>query len=289
MVDADRLRFDFTHYEKISASKLEEVENWVNERILLAVPVNVESHSINEAKAMGAMALFDEKYKEIVRVVKIEKHSMELCGGTHVQNTGEIGLFKILSETAVSAGMRRIDAITGWESLSYTRKQNQIITEACDIASTQPESLTKVLKKTFDDFRETEKKMAALEEKWSLKESSKQEASVHYVQEIPYSVLLQKDLQKNVVRSVADQTLEREKSGMVIVINEREGLVDICVKISPAFVQKPFFAGKIAQGIAVRLEGNGGGKPDFAIAGGKNPSKIPEVLRQIEEIVRETL
>jgi alanyl-tRNA synthetase len=289
MVNAERLRFDFTHYEKISASMLEEVENWVNERILLAVPVNVESHSINEAKAMGAIALFDEKYKEIVRVVKIEKHSMELCGGTHVQNTGEIGLCKILSETAVSAGMRRIEAITGWESLSYTRKQNQIITEACDIAGTQPESLTKVLKKAFDDFRETEKKMSALEEKWSLKESSKQEVSVHYIQEIPYNVLQQKGLQKNVVRSVADQTLEREKSGMVIVINEREGLVDICVKISPAFVQKPFFAGKIAQSIAVRLEGNGGGKPDFAIAGGKNPSKIPEVLRQIEEIVRETL
>jgi len=289
MVEPDRLRFDFTHYEKIKEEQLEAIENWVNERVLMAIPVSVESRSIQEAKAMGAMALFDEKYKETVRVVQVGKHSMELCGGTHVQNSGEIGLFKILSETAISAGMRRIEAITGMTPLAYLRKQSRILSEACHIVGSQPDSLVKTLEKILEEQKEADKTIRSLEEKWSLKEIGRAETAIHQHGAASYAVILQKGLQKQSVRSVTDQALEQQKTGMVIVFNEREDSVDICVKVAATFVQSPFHAGKIAQRLAAELGGGGGGKPDFAIAGGKHPEKMPEVLARIDTFVNETV
>jgi len=289
MVEPDRLRFDFTHYEKIRPEQVEAIENWVNERILMAVPVSVESHSIQEAKAMGAMALFDEKYKETVRVVQVGTHSMELCGGTHVQNSGEIGLFKILNETAISAGMRRIEAITGMASLAYLRKQSAILSEACQISGSQPESLAKTIEKTLEEQKEAEKTIRNLQEKWSLKEIGRAEAAVHQLGEASFAVIHQKGLQKQSVRSVTDKALEQQKTGMVILFNEREEMVDICVKVAAPFVQNPFHAGKVAQRLASELGGGGGGKADFAVAGGKHPEKMPTVLDHIDAFVNQTI
>jgi len=289
LVEPDRLRFDFSHYEKIRANQVEAIEDWVNERVLMAIPVSIESRSIQEAKAMGAMALFDEKYKETVRVVRVGTHSLELCGGTHVQNTGEIGLFKILGETAISAGMRRIEAITGLTSLAYVRKLNATLLEACQVSGSQSESLAQTIKKMQEMQKEAEKTIRNLQEKWSLKEIGRPERAVHQLGDASYTVIRLNGLQKESVRSVTDLALEQHQTGMAIVFNEREGMVDICVKVATPFVQNPFHAGNIARRLATELGGGGGGKPDFAFAGGKRPEKLPDVLARLDTYVRESI
>ncbi len=266
LVTDEKLRFDFTHYEGISNNTIKEIEKLVNEKILDNLKVITEIKTLEEAKNENVMALFEEKYGNEVRVVKISDFSSELCGGTHVSNTGEIGLFKIISETAVSAGVRRIEAITGIKSLEYLNEIEEklnIISKHLDAA--QEIVIPKILN-LLEKINTQEKEIKRLQEKLTS-----QSIDVFNVKKIGETKIYTKIFEKvasDVLRNVTDIAENKIKSGIIILFNKNDKKVNFIVKVTKDLVDK-YHAGNIARNIAKELGGGGGGRPDFAQAGGK--------------------
>jgi alanyl-tRNA synthetase len=281
LVLPDRLRFDFSHFQSLSTEELNKVENMVNEEILKAKAVDKAEKSFDEIKGEDVVALFEEKYGDKVRVITIEGFSRELCGGTHVNNTGEIGLFKILSETSVAAGTRRIEAITGTTSLEYFRNlfnRQRTIREVLEV----PEDvIIQRLQGILDELRSGGQEIVRLKEKLlsgdSLMKDKRLSAKgvnllIRRVENAPSSAL----------RNGADVLLSKEGGGIVMIFNELEDSVSFVVKVEKKLTDR-FRAGEIAKKIAHDLGGGGGGRPDFAQAGGKNVSKLESVIDRIDE------
>ena len=284
-----RTRFDFSYNKAMSREELKKVEEIVNEKIAESLPVKTEVMSMEEAKKTGAMALFGEKYGETVRVVGMGDFSKELCGGTHVKNTGDIITFKILSEAGIAAGVRRIEAITGSNVFEYYKKRDEELLDACLAAKTTPEELTEKIGKLFDEIKalrsenESLKAQAAREAVGNVEESIKEVKGVRYVaQRI-------KDVDMTGLRDLSDDLKSRLGDGVVILLSEAEGKVNIVVSATDGAVSKGAHSGNLIKEIAGLVGGGGGGRPNMAQAGGKNPAGIDEALKKAVEVLEKQI
>jgi alanyl-tRNA synthetase len=279
LVAPDRLRFDFTHFKGLSSAEIEQVEDLVNEWIMEAIPVEVRYTSYEEAVKSGVVALFTEKYGDVVRVVEVPGVSKELCGGTHVSNTGQIGLFKIISEESVSSGVRRIEAVTGFSTLELLRNQKKLIDQLKEILGAREDELTDRVLGLREKVKELEKKLSQgriSEEKIAMKQLE-DGARVFYA--------VFEDVEAKHLGGIADNVLKKEREGIVILLSKFEDKVSLVVKVSENLLDK-YDASSIARNIAKELGGSGGGRRNFAQAGGRHPEKIRGVLERLEEFLR---
>lgn len=282
-VAATGLRFDFSHFEAISKEDLNKIENIVNERILHFLPVSTEVMSIQEASKKGATALFGEKYGDTVRVVSVENYSMELCGGTHVANIGQIGAFRIVSESGVAAGVRRIEAITGLNILNRLEAQDEILHNIADTLKTTPSNLLQRATSLSEEVKTAKKELEELKLKAI---SASKEDMIKEGKIINGVTLLTKaftDYDINDLRSISDE-LKSSNSGLVLVFaTENEGKVTFMVSVTEDLLEKGYHAGKMIKEVAAAAGGGGGGKADMAQAGAKDPGKIKEAFQAAEE------
>ncbi|MEN3042399.1 MAG: alanine--tRNA ligase-related protein, partial [Fervidobacterium sp.] len=282
LVEPTRLRFDFTHYKALTKDEIDSIENIVNEVILKAIPTETEIKSYDEAVKEGAIALFEEKYGDFVRVVKVSDFSEELCGGTHVKNTGEIGLFKIVSETAVSAGVRRIEAITGMNALVYLRENEEIIELIKkELESSKSELLLKV-KKLKEEKKNLERELAEVKRKLINPEQIASLSKAY--EEVRYVSAVFEKLEPDILKELTDDISERIK-GIVLLISKMDDKIILTVKV-PKELSVDYHAGNIAKVVSKVLGGGGGGSPTFAQAGGKCFDKLEEALTVFEKMIR---
>jgi alanyl-tRNA synthetase len=286
LVAPDRLRFDFVHFSALTREQLLNIEQIVNKRILKNTPVETAVKPTQEAIAAGAMALFGEKYGDKVRVVSVPGFSMELCGGTHVRATGDIGLFAIVSETGVAAGARRIEAITGLESLKVFQAERDIINTLAQALNVRAEELPAKVAAFQDDTRRLTRELQQAKMNAAIGGGSQQDDAVDVagVRLVAREVT---GLDKDGLRALVDRHRARIKSGVVVLASPADGKVSIVVGVTPDLTKK-VPAGQVVKMLAPIVGGGGGGRPDFAEAGGKDPSKIREMLASARAVV-ETL
>jgi len=283
LVSDDRLRFDYTHFELVNEETLKEIEKRVNMAILSDYPVNTSVVSLDEARKQGAMALFDEKYGDVVRLIKVGDFSKELCGGTHIDETAKIGMFKIISESSIASGVRRIEALTGKAAIEYLNNANSIITELMQsVKSTREELLDKVLN-LKKEIKDKEKEITKLNNE-ILK--SNMDDILNKYEEINgtkvFTIKLN-DTDANALRDIADRIKDKNPSCIIILASEFEGKVLFVASVTKDLNQKGIQAGNIVKQAAQVAGGGGGGRPDFAQAGGKDAGKIDEALNTAKE------
>lgn len=288
LVNSEAVRFDFTHFSALSADELRKVENTVNEVIMSAVPVVTSEMPIDEAKKLGAMALFGEKYGDIVRVVKADDFSVEFCGGTHVKNTGSIGLFKIVSESSVASGVRRIEAVTGNNVMKYIDKSNELITEtAKNLKLTNYHELASRAAALSAELKEKEREIASLEAEIA---ASKTADLMKDAKQIGGVRLVTADIGEagaDALRSLCDKALESGDDIIAVFAgkNAEKGTASFACRVGKKAIECGAHAGNIVREVARVAGGAGGGKPDSAMAGAKDVSKIPEALKKASDIV----
>ena len=279
LVTPEILRFDFSHFSPVTEEELHRVEEIVNDQILAAKDVTIEELPIDEAKKRGAVALFGEKYGSIVRVVTVPGFSMEFCGGVHVGNTAQIGMFKILSESSTGAGVRRIEAVTGHGALNYVREMEDMVKTAATGLKCRSNDLCARICALQSDYKAAEQKISELEGQIAKAQVSDAASSVCDIKGVP--VLVQKVSAGDVeaLRSLGDQM--RDKVGGVVVLADviDSGKINILAMATKDAVAKGIHAGQIVKEVAKVCGGGGGGRPDMAQAGGKDASKLDEALK----------
>lgn len=284
-VNEDRLRFDFSHFSAMTAEELQKVEAIVNEQIVAGLPVKVENMPIEEARKTGAQALFGEKYGDVVRVVNMGDYSIEFCGGTHVKNTNEIMAFKILSESGVAAGVRRIEALTSKGLIRYYDNLEKKLNEAAKVLKATPDNLAEKIAHL------TAENKALHSEVESLKSKLAQDAMgdvMDQVQEIKGVKLLAAEVDgvdMNGLRDLGDQLKEKLGDGVVVLASGNDGKVSLMVTATDAAMKQGAHAGNLIKAIAGLVGGGGGGRPNMAQAGGKNPAGIQEALKKAAEVL----
>ena len=283
--DGERTRFDFSHGQAMTAEELKKVEEIVNAKIAEDLPVETRVMSLEEAKKTGAMALFGEKYGDTVRVVMIGDFSKELCGGTHVGHTGEIASFKILSESGVAAGVRRIEAITGNNVTAYYQEMEERLNAVAKVLKTSPASL-------LDRAEHLMAEMKALQsENESLKSKAAKDALgdvMNQVKEVKGVKLLAASVagvDMNGLRDLGDQLKAKIGEGVIVLISDCDGKVNMVAMATQGAMDKGAHAGNLIKGIAALVGGGGGGRPNMAQAGGKNPAGIPDAIAKCEEVL----
>ncbi|MFN2341600.1 MAG: DHHA1 domain-containing protein, partial [Halanaerobium sp.] len=287
LVAPDRLRFDFTHFSALTAEELEEIERKVNQAVMENYQVETEVKAINEAKEMGATALFGEKYGEEVRVVKMGDFSLELCGGTHVEATGDIGAFKIVSESGIAAGVRRIEAVTGEYALDYFNSKLDLLEQTAAELKTEPDNLLQRVKQLQDEQKELKKELDSLKQKLA---GSKKDELIDQLQQIKGVNLLTaelEDLDNSALRNLNDQLKDKLDSALIVLASKGADKVIFVASVTEDLIKKGFKAGDIIGRVARIAGGGGGGRPDMAQAGGSKPDKTAEALAEVEKIVRE--
>jgi alanyl-tRNA synthetase len=288
LVESDRLRFDFTHFSPLTPEEVQRVEERVNEEIRNNKPLATDHLSKEEAIAGGATALFGEKYAETVRVVSIDSLSKELCGGTHVTATGEIGLFQILSETGIAAGVRRIEAVTGASALARTRESQKKLDKVCNLLRSTPELLGNKVEDILVRLKEMEKEIGRLNAKLSVVDL---DALINQSQEIDGVKVVVSEISLDsakTMREVGDKVREKLASGVAVLAGKLKGKVSLLVIVSADLTGK-LHAGKIIKDIAAVVGGSGGGRVDMAQAGGTMADKLPEALKKAIEVVEREL
>jgi alanyl-tRNA synthetase len=291
LVAPDRLRFDFVHFSAVTTEQLLEIERIVNEQVLENTPVETEVRSTQEAIAAGAMALFGEKYGDRVRVVSVPGFSMELCGGTHVRATGDIGLFAITGESGVAAGVRRIEAITGLESLQAFQRYRDVVGQLAQTLNARPEDLAAKVAMQQDDIRRLTRELQQSKMKAALGGGGAGGAAPEEAVEVAGVKLVARQvsgLDKDALRALADSHRTRIKSGVVVLASAEDSKVSIVVAVTPDLTKK-VPAGQVVKQIAPIVGGGGGGRPDFAEAGGKDASKIEEMLAAARSVLEKML
>ena len=284
-VNEDRLRFDFTHFSAMTPEELKKVEEIVNEKIAAALPVVVKNMTIEEAKKTGAQALFGEKYGDIVRVVNMGDFSIEFCSGTHVQNTSEIAAFKIISETGVAAGVRRIEALTSEGLMKYYDELEEKLKNAANLLKATPDNLADKITHLMSENK------ALHSEVESLKSRMAQDAVgdvMDQVKEVKGVKLLAAEVDgvdMNGLRDLGDQLKEKLGDGVVVLASANEGKVSLMATATEGAMKKGAHAGNLVKGIAGCVGGGGGGRPNMAQAGGKNPAGIKDALEKAAEVL----
>jgi len=285
LVTPERLRFDFTHFSPMTPEGLRAAENLINEAVLKNMPVQATEMSLKEAKFSGATALFGEKYGDTVRVVRMGVFSQELCGGTHVKDTGEIGLVKILSEGGIGAGLRRIEAVAGLEALAYLRSVDEQVLEVAQVLKVQPSEVGKRVNGLVAQVKDLEREIGQLQAKLGKNEA---EGLLKRVQEIEGVQVLAAQVhvsEMEGLRQMADLLRAKLKTGVIVLGAVSEGKVNFVTVVSPTGLSG-LHAGQIIKEVAKIAGGSGGGRPDMAQAGGKDPSKLGEAIDRVPTIIR---
>lgn len=285
LVDSDRLRFDFSHYRQLSEEELENIEEIVNDKIWETLPVRVTRKPIAEAKAMGAMALFGEKYGDVVRVVDVEDYSLELCGGCHVRNTADIGLFKITMETGIGAGTRRIEAVTGKAAYHLMNEQAQLLAQLAKQLHTNINDVPGRIKALQQQIHALERENESLASKAASTEARN---LVEDVREIDGITVIAKKVDvgdMNHLRSMVDELKTKLGSAVVVLGTVAGDKVNLAAGVTKDLTGQGYHAGKLVKEVSARCGGGGGGRPDMAQAGGKNPEKLDEALEFVFEWV----
>ncbi|MGG1575955.1 alanine--tRNA ligase [Fictibacillus sp. NRS-1165] len=286
LVAPGRLRFDFSHFGSISAEELERIEDIVNQKIWKTITVYKMLKPIDEAKAMGAMALFGEKYGKVVRVVKIGDYSLELCGGCHVNNTSEIGLFKILSETGIGAGTRRIEAVTGQEAYQAMKEQVQILRNAAAVLKTNTKEVPHRVEALQSQVRDLQHEKESLSAKLGNLEAGSLINEKVEVNGVSLIVKKVNATDMNGLRSIVDDLKNKLSSGIVVLGAVNNDKVNIVAGVTKDLIPKGYHAGNLVKEVATRCGGGGGGRPDMAQAGGKDPEKLESALESVIEAVK---
>ncbi|ATD54877.1 alanine--tRNA ligase [Clostridium chauvoei] len=287
-VDEERLRFDFTHFQGLTLEELDKVEELVNRKVMEVFKVETNLMTLEEAKNCGAMALFDDKYGDKVRVVNVGEFSVELCGGTHVCNAGEIGLFKIIGESGVAAGIRRIEAVTGFNAIKFIEEKQRTLKEACEALKCTEKDVLKKISSQTSELKEKDKEIAELKSKLTSGAEDdilKSVKEINGIKVVAYSV---SDVDGNALRDLADKVRNKIGSGVVVLLSDVQGKVNLVAMATKDVVSSGVHCGKIIKEVATIVGGGGGGRPDMAQAGGKNPEKINEAVDKTYSIV-ETL
>ena len=286
LVEAERLRFDFSHFGQITPEELERIETIVNEKIWASLQVNIDYKNIDEAKAMGAMALFGEKYGKVVRVVQIGDYSLELCGGCHVPNTAVIGLFKIVSESGIGAGTRRIEAVTGAGAYKAMAEQIAVLKEAAGKLKANPKDLPSRIDSVLAEVKELHRENDSLAAKLGNIEAGNLVTKVKDVNGIQVLAAKVQAADMNSLRSMADDLKEKLGSAVIVLGSPQEGKVNLIAAVTKDYMGQGYHAGKLIKEVAARCGGGGGGRPDMAQAGGKDPEKLEGALNFVEEWVK---
>ncbi len=285
LVTPDRLRFDFAHFQQMTAEELQKVEDMVNEEIQAALPVVTQVMNLEEAKKSGAMALFDEKYAEDVRVVSMGEFSKELCGGTHVDNTGVITAFKIVSESGIAAGVRRIEALTGAGVFRYYREQEERLLEAAKLLKASPASVTEKIGHLLTEVKALQSEIEALKSRAARDALGDVMNQVQEVKGVRLLAAKVEGVDMNGLRDLGDQLKEKLGEGVVLLASVADGRVSLMATATDGAMKAGAHAGNLIKAIASVVGGGGGGRPNMAQAGGKNPAGVDEALAKAAEVV----
>ena len=288
-VSKDRLRFDFTHFQAMTKEELAKVEEIVNDQIAAALPVVTKETTIDEAKKMGAMALFGEKYGSTVRVVCMGDFSLELCGGTHVSNTAAINCFKIISESGIAAGVRRIEALTSEGLIHYYEKLSADLAEASAAAKTTPDKLTERIETMQGEIKALQSENEKLKNQMAKDAVGNVMDQVVEINGVKLLAVALKDTGMNELRNLGDQFKEKLGNGVVVIASAADGKVNLMATATDEAIKAGAHAGNLIKGIAALVGGGGGGRPNMAQAGGKNPDGIQAALKKAAEVLKEQL
>ncbi|MBD1222888.1 alanine--tRNA ligase [Virgibacillus halodenitrificans] len=289
LVTPERLRFDFSHFNSVTEEEIKQIEQIVNEKIWASYPLDINYRKIDEAKEMGAMALFGEKYGDIVRVVQIGDYSIELCGGCHVKNTSDIGLFKIMSESGIGAGVRRIEAVTSKQAYEYLNHRLHILKTSAQLMKTNEEQLPEKIEGFFQEMKVLQKENDSLSAKLSNVEASSLLDKVETIKDIP--LLTQKVNVKdmNQLRNMVDELKQKMGTGVILLAAENDKKVQLAAGVSKDLMDKGMHAGQLIKQAAQVCGGGGGGRPDMAQAGGKEPAKIQDALASAKQYISDNV
>lgn len=287
LVEPARFRFDFTHPVAVTPDELVEIEKIVNDEILKDDSVNAYETTLEQAKADGAMALFSEKYGGTVRVIRIGDFSKELCGGTHVSRTSQIAFFKILSESSVGAGLRRIEGVTGAAAYEYVRERDRLLSQAAELLKTSPTEVPEAAARLIDNLRAAERQIEELQRKSAVSRADELLGSTLKIGDVNFIAARLDTGDVEVMSSLADTLADKLKSAVIVLGGPTNGKVVFVGKITLDLVKRGFHAGNLIRDVAKVTGGGGGGRPDFAQAGGKDVNKLNEALAKARELVEQ--
>ncbi len=285
IVMPNRMRFDFTHFEGVSKENLAKIERSVNEKILEALDVETMETSLLDAQKMGAVGLFEDKYKDEVRIVKMGEYSQELCGGTHVKNTSNIGMFKIVSEAGIASGVRRIESITGFSVYDYINQMEKEAEEISHILKTNKLNIVEKAKSITEELKMQEKEMEKLKGKLSTNIADEILNSKIQVKDINLITYKVKDMDMGSLRNLGDDIRNKLQSGIVVLASIQDDKVNLVAMATKDVIEKGYSAGNIIKEVAKVAGGSGGGRPDMAQAGAKDVNKVDEALARVKDLL----
>ena len=287
--DADRTRFDFSHFQAMTSEEIRKVEDMVNEKISEGLAVTTQVMTLEEAKKTGAMALFGEKYGDEVRVVKMGDFSTELCGGTHVENTQQIAQFKILSENGVAAGVRRIEALTGENVRKYYEKLEKQANEAAALLKATPATLADHIRKLQEELKAVKSENEALKSKEAQNALGDVMSNIKDIKGVPFLATAVSGVDMNELRNLGDELKTKVAGGVVLLVSDNDGKVNMMCMATDEAMKKGAHAGNIIKASAKIVGGGGGGRPNMAQAGGKDASKINDAIAEAEKVLAEQI
>ncbi|HPP75925.1 MAG TPA: DHHA1 domain-containing protein, partial [Armatimonadota bacterium] len=287
VVEPGRLRFDFSHFQAVTPEEIQRIEDEVNDKILADLPVEIIETTVDEARKMGAMALFGEKYGERVRVMKVGDYSIELCGGTHLNRTSQIGFFKIISESSIGAGLRRIEAVTGHGAVQHVHDLEDLLNEISEKVGVSKLEAASAIERLQASLKEAQKKIEQLQAKSAATQAEELSESAQEVAGVKLVTSKVATANPQVMSALADSIADRLRSVVVVLGGVSDGKVLFVGKVTPDLVQKGLHAGNLLREVAKVAGGGGGGRPEFAQAGGKNPEKVDEALEKAAELVKQ--
>ena len=290
LVSAERLRFDFNYFEAIPIEELQQIEQVVNHEIMKNTAVETREMALADVQNNPRIqAVFDDKYGDRVRVVGVGDFSQELCGGTHVQFTGDIGSFRIVSESSIASGVRRIEAVTGMEAVDWTAEEHELLIGVSQKLSVKPDELPARIISLNNQLREAEKKIKSMQSQLATSNIDSYIEKLIEINGVPFLSLHIGELPMDNLRQVLDQLRQKISSGVILVASESSGKACFAASISDDFVNKGIHAGQLIGKVAAIADGGGGGKPEKAQAGGKDPSKIEDALREAKKYLESIL
>lgn len=284
-VNKDRLRFDFTHFEPLTHEEIQKVEAIVNEKILEGLNIETKEMPIEEARKSGATALFGEKYGEVVRVVNMSDYSVEFCGGTHLKNTAAIGTFKIISETGVAAGVRRIEAVTGRGALKYYSELEDTVNAITSTVKAKKADVVKRVEALSNELKEAHKENDKLKSEIAHAKAGSLTSDVKEKNGIKYLVNKLDGLDMNGLKNMGDSLKDELQNGVVVLLSAADGKVNLVAMATPSAVEKGVHCGNIIKAVSAIVDGKGGGRPNMAQAGGKDASKIDDAIKVAFETI----
>lgn len=289
LVEPGRLRFDFSHYAAVTAEELNQIETLVNDMILNNLSVESIETSLSQAKSMGAEALFGEKYSQQVRVIKMGNFSLELCGGTHVNSTAEIGLFKITSESSVGAGLRRIEAVSGRGLLNHLNTREEQLAQIADLLKTTPNETAGKIEGLQGQVKDLENELNVIKSKLSAQQAGDITSQVQVINDTKVLTAVVSADDMDALREMADMLRDRLQSGVIVLGADTGGKASLVTTVTKDLLASGLHAGKIIKQVAAVVGGGGGGRPDMAQAGGKNPDKLNEAITEAQQVITSLL